>query len=358
MCLHGTACTDCYATRGHVVVRPIAACQLGDLAIVISQVEAQIPREVILYNRLGVDGKLNTLILQRTDVSVHLILEVRSSRYVDVVDQVIRAAEVVIHGTGQATVEETIVEASVIRRCALPLQILVVSVGAIRFAFAIANGVVGKAAVGGVGGKVGVVRTDVLLTRHTITEAELEVRQCIYILQESLFLHLPTEGERGEGTPAVILVEARGTVATDSSGEEVLIGQGVVQAAEEGDEVVLRSPLFARGGVFLAGVHGVSRRIEACVAVIPLAVEVLPLVADHDVEVVDAHGLHVLQVAIEGEVVLVNLLKAVAAVVVVREGVGPDVRRLLTGGEVHATVGVDAQVGQEVELIVRFKVAH
>ena len=83
----------------------------------------------------------------------------------------------------------------------------------------------------------------------------------------------------------------------------------------------------------------------------------LPLVTDHRIETVHADGLHVLEIAIERQVVFVDLLIAIATVIVVRVGLGIHVGGLLTGREVHTAIGVETQVGEEVKFVIHLDVS-
>ena len=84
--------------------------------------------------------------------------------------------------------------------------------------------------------------------------------------------------------------------------------------------------------------------------------EMLPFVTRHSVEVMNPGRFHILQIRIERQVVLVDFLEAVAAVVIVCERIGAYIRRLLSGREVHPSVGVDTQIGEEVELIIDLEI--
>ena len=70
-----------------------------------------------------------------------------------------------------------------------------------------------------------------------------------------------------------------------------------------------------------------------------------------------ADGLHVLEIAIERQVVFVDLLIAIATVIVVRVGLGIHVGGLLTGREVHTAIGVETQVGEEVKFVIHLDVS-
>ena len=199
---------DGHATRCHVIIRTIASRQLRNFALVVGEVEAQVPREVLLRNGFGVDGELDALILQRTYVGVHLILEIRSGRYVHVVNQVVRTTEIVVYRPREATIQETVVHTGVVSRRSLPLEVLIVGVGTIRFAIAVAYRIVSVVLAGRIRGKIGVVRTNILLTCDTVAEAQFHVRQGVHVLEESLFFHLPTKGKRGECAPSMILMES------------------------------------------------------------------------------------------------------------------------------------------------------
>ena len=63
----------------------------------------------------------------------------------------------------------------------------------------------------------------VVVTLSTVTHLYLQVVQPVHILQEGLFLQTPRTTDSPERTPAVILVETRRTVATDTGCEIVLV---------------------------------------------------------------------------------------------------------------------------------------
>ena len=70
-------------TSGRNEVVRIVGEQLGDLVLVPSYVVAQVPLEILSINKHSIDGELYTLVIEATDVTQHLVLEVRARRNID-----------------------------------------------------------------------------------------------------------------------------------------------------------------------------------------------------------------------------------------------------------------------------------
>ena len=221
------------------------ASQLGNLVLVIGEVGGQLPLQVLCLDGTHGECSLDTLVLQRTDIAQHLVTEVRTCRNGGSVDQVGGLTIIVVYATADAVAEQGEVQTDV-RSCGgLPLQVLVIGIGTVeQTAVVEANEGITSVHTGGVhviGGKIIVVADAVLLTGLTPTETELQLVKPFGVLQEGLFVDLPTKCYRGEGCPVV--VETAGTVATYGGGNHVAVESDVVGTSEERYQVALLLPL-------------------------------------------------------------------------------------------------------------------
>ena len=189
--------------------------------------------------------------------------------------------------------------------------------------------------------QVGVVGTDLLLAGLSDADAQLEGRDGTRILQEILLGDVPRKGARREEAPAGILRETRRGVVAQREGEEVFRGDRIVQASVEREQVVLLA--VERVARILALL--LVRLVEIGYRVVG-AVEMLPRITGHHVEVVDAPLL--IEVGVEFE-------QLVAAEVrrprILSPAAGLGVGVCLERAGVHAVVGLGARyVEAEVEV--------
>ena len=198
-----------------------------------------------------------------------------------------------------------------------------------------------------------IIATHGLLAGLAPGEAELQGRERVGLGHEVFLHHVPAEGHGREDTPLVVL-ETGSTVGADRGGQEVLVGEAVVGAAEEGDQVE-----FA----LAAAVGELGAVADAVGQAVVLAVEALPGITGHQVDVVLAEGLVVVAVELEGRVqtavVVVGVLAAAGLVGVVVGSLGTH-RELVEAfglGPVDTEVEVEAEGFQTMDLVVELRVA-
>ena len=204
--------------------------------------------------------------------------------------------DVEFQATGDAVVQEAVVHADVVRSGLFPLQVGAVATG-LQQVSAVVHGA--GAAAEGIVGHIHIV-TYVLLAGYTIAQAQFQVGEHVTaLLHEVLIDDAPSQGHRGEQTPAVVLAEAGGTVSTEGSCQQVAIHQIVVQTSEEGHQIVLPRTGAAVGVVvtlfrFIPSPRAVCGRLYACKFTyggVTLAlgevfiIEVLPGITHHQVHV-------------------------------------------------------------------------
>ena len=324
MCL----CLVAVAARGvvaavHVVGVVVGIGQPGDFVVVPGGVEGEVPREVVGHDRLGVDAELHAVVLQRTDVLDEAGAEVGAHGNLHLVDEVLGLAVVSVEAAGDASVEEAEVESGVPRGGLLPLQVLVVGVGAQGVVTLVTEEVLRVLVADVISRQVREVLVhDRLLPGDTPAQTELQVGEGLDVAQEAFLLHLPCKGCRGELAPAVVVRETGGTVEAHREGEQVSVEERVVQTAEVGHQGVVGAVCLLAALLLLVLLLEVA--VPAGALRVAGAVEVLFLAADHHVERVVAQLLDILGVGIERRAVLELRLHAVPSVVVVAVGVGRD----------------------------------
>ena len=191
--LAGVTCTEGVATHGYIVVGVVATSQLSDLVVVVSEVVVQSPVPVLCINSNELDGSLETSVGHRTDVLCHLIAEVGCRGDINRIEQVGCLAIVPVEATADPAIEESPVKTQVVGCGLLPCQVGLESVRTGEIAVAHYIIVVLCARVHNVVGNVSVVGDTFLLTGHTPTSAELQIREPLDILKGILILHLPHE---------------------------------------------------------------------------------------------------------------------------------------------------------------------
>ncbi len=219
---------DAAKTNTHVA-GVIVDGQLGDPVLVEGYVVAQVPVPVLADNGTTGDGELDTLVLQFTHVGEQLVAEVGTGSNPDSIEQVGGLAVINIEGTGDAIVQKAIVETGVVGGGLFPFQVLVVSQRADQRDHLVSEEVVGTRLAVAVTAHPGIVAaSQVLLSCHTVSQSQFEVRHCIAVSHEGFVDDLPCKGSRGEETPLVVGTETRRAVVTQCEGEQVAIQQRVV----------------------------------------------------------------------------------------------------------------------------------
>ncbi len=137
----------------------------------------------------------------------------------------------------------------------LPLEVFVIFVGGKRLDVSAVDGItLSKIVAQVVCAHVGeVVVAQILLAGNTIAAANLEFAQHAAGAFHPCFVeYLPAQSKGGEGTPAMVLAEAAGTVATHGGCKHVAVHKGVVQTGEERYQLV-RCGIGGLGGVLVVG---------------------------------------------------------------------------------------------------------
>ena len=205
------------------------------------------PAEPLAGEVHRVDLELDAGVLHRADVA-ELRLEAGLRREIDAQQQVARRRAVGVDRGGDAVVEPAEVEADVRLARRLPLEVGV-RCGVVR---RVADDVraAERVVVAGERGE-RVVEADLLVARHAVAEAQLQVAEQRLVLHEPLVDHAPRKGGRGEEAPLVVLPEPAGAVGAAGDGEQVLVAEVVVRAAEVREErpiVVARARRGQRAG--------------------------------------------------------------------------------------------------------------
>ena len=350
---------------GGAVDRGDALGELVNVVLVEVDVASEGESPVPCLDKDGVQGDLDTLVGGLSDVGVGAA-ETGDGRQGHVHEEVLGTVPVEVEGTGEASVEHAEVNTEVACDGGLPLEVGVGHGGAdgVGAVLLVGDGVVAAACLPGLGPEVGV---DAVVTDGTVGEADLEVVQPAYILEEGLLTGTPCEGGGGEVTPAVGRGELAGTVSAEGDGEEVAVEQGVVEPSEEGEDAlrgaVARVELAGDGGG--VGVELVDHREGVLLGEVGrevvggdghgVSAGVGHLVTGQDVEAVGVAELelvvegvgpaHVPGVAlVDGGVTCVLLLAGGVVDVVVDDGAGPGL--VLVVGATGEEVGV---VGQSLD---------
>ena len=206
-------------------------------------------------------------------------------------------------------------------------------------------------------GHISVVGDAVLLTRDAVRDSKLQVVDGVgQRLKKFLLGNIVCQCHRREGAPLLAVGEAAGAVAAYGGREHVAVHQGVVHAAVVREQ---RMALVDSGYsvVYLAGSRGVVGVILRH-GFLPILI----VVAGGEIDGMRHIALYLLViVGIDGQQSVVELLGAVfltaAALVVGREGSGGRVVAALASRQIEGARGVQADVGEEVQLVVYVKIA-
>lgn len=159
---------------------------------------------------MGREGEFDALGIDVAHVFEHQLVEVRARRNGNCRQKVFSLARIVVRREGDPVVKQSQIEAVVPRLGRLPLQLGVVGLGTVGIDGVPAELVLGTVEPRRVDGDVAVVRDAVLLARHAVRYAELQVVDHPAQRREELLLRdAPGKSHGGEGAPAIILREAR-----------------------------------------------------------------------------------------------------------------------------------------------------
>ena len=316
---------------------------------------------------LVTEGELPSLVADFTEVGRNAV---ETGRRTDGLreDEVVGVTDEVVDREGQAVLPEGHVETDVGLDGGLPVETLVDLTALDDTVLAVhrtvgLKEVKGTAARGELGNGGGGV--DVGVTGLTPTGAQAEGIEDAERLDELLVAEVPTEGERREGSPALVLAEVRGTVATDRSGQHVTAVIDVVETGEVGSEadLVVRTSTTVVPGVLVLGIETAQER-EGQVLGAGAVARTLGQVGrltDHGGDMVLAESIVIGQVvlcthadgsaAARAEAVrLRSTLGVVVVVVVLRAHQGVAVAPAVAAAEVVVEVGAEGQALEEGDL--------
>ena len=154
----------------------VAGSQSGDLVLVVGEVHANLPTQVLLLNGNDIHGNLNTLVLHITNILQQIVGQVGTGSNGHLVEQIVGFTLIDIYATVDAVFQETEVKTYIVSCCLLPLNLCSISFRCDRNDCAVAKPIVRTSLVGVVGGNRRIVTLiDVLLTGDTPSETEFQV---------------------------------------------------------------------------------------------------------------------------------------------------------------------------------------
>ena len=133
------------------------------------------PAPVLRVEDVGREGEFDALGVDVAHVFEHQLVEVRARRNGNCRQKVFSLARIVVRREGDPVVKQSQIEAVVPRLGRLPLQLGVVGLGTVGIDGVPAELVLGTVEPRRVDGDVAVVRNAVLLARHAVRYAELDV---------------------------------------------------------------------------------------------------------------------------------------------------------------------------------------
>ena len=169
MSLNIATCTSTNTTCFHVVIVTTATNKFVDLVVVIGKVVCYLPTPIFCLDRTNGCSKLETSIVQRTNIAGHLIAEVRTCRNIYRVNQVFCLTIVPIEIELQTVVQESQVNTDIPRSCLFPCQIRVISIWTIGHTIIQANVVICMSQVRSISRDISIVTNSFLLTGNTPT---------------------------------------------------------------------------------------------------------------------------------------------------------------------------------------------
>ena len=207
--------------------------------LVVREVQRGLPLEVLGLHGDGVDGELNTLVLDVAHVGADPVQRIDVGRYGVAPDQVGGLLVVILDATVDAAAEESEVKTDVEHTRTLPLQFwvgVVLGLNAVHgIRSTIGEDVLERVGVQAISGN-SVVGTEAHgITAHTVTHAEFQLVEQRLVLHEGFFGDVPCSRNRGEGTPAVLLAEDGRTVAADAGLQHVARVVAIVHTSVERD---------------------------------------------------------------------------------------------------------------------------
>ena len=246
LCAHGMTydALDAVAAEGAVGSESLG--QLGNLVAIGADIAGEVVAEVANLAAIT-DVELDALVLHLASVDPLAGSFAHDADAGHIDEDVGGLLVVPLEGAVEGVAQETEVEADVRLSGGLPLQVVVAELVALEAAGQL------LAAVGAcdvVAGAVALAAeacfavvahvesvacdvVDLLVTRTSPAGAQLQVVEPAYVLHELLLADAPTCAERGEGTIAVVLAEARAAVVADGDAGQVAVVEVVVGFSKE-----------------------------------------------------------------------------------------------------------------------------
>ena len=169
------------------------AVEFSNLILIVSNVYAHFEEPVVCLDNLSIDSEFNTCILQLTSIEHHCVIEVHTSWNCRSAEKVGCLTLVNIKSHSEALVPHTEVKTEVIGCCCLPSKVFIVNERAPERTIVVRTYRISEVGVCAVYVSRSIVlSTSILLTSLTPTETEFEVTDCLYVLEESLFVNLPS----------------------------------------------------------------------------------------------------------------------------------------------------------------------
>ena len=187
------------------------------------KVIGHVPHKVFRNHRFHVKGKFHTVIFQRTDILQHLCIEVCTHRNLHTVQQIVCFTVIPVHITTDTSVKESEIQSGIISSSLLPLQIRIEGIGTRSMIICVSKRILCIIVTHHIQRHVGKIRTYILLSGNTPSQSELQVGQEIDIFQEVFFLHLPSQSQRGESTPAVSVSKTGRTIPAHGEGKQITV---------------------------------------------------------------------------------------------------------------------------------------
>ena len=178
-------------TSLHIVIFTVDGVQLRNFGSIPGKVTADSPFPILILHGNHVDTDFQTFALHITDIGFNHIGKVASGRNEYLIQQIFGSTPVVVNRTGDAVVQETIVDTDIISFGSLPLDVGIVAIGTVSSVPLITEVIAGFVIRRRISRQVLIVRTNGLLTGLAVAQTEFQIGQGFEVREESLFVHTP-----------------------------------------------------------------------------------------------------------------------------------------------------------------------
>ena len=187
----------------HIVVFTVYGVQLCNFGSIPGKITADSPFPILILHRNHVDTDFQTFTLHITDIGFNHIGKVASGRNEYLIQQVFGSTPVVINRTGDAVVQETIVDTDIISFGSLPFNVGVITIRTIRIIPFISE-LIASFRIGYCEScHIRIVVQNILLSGLSVAQTQLQVRQNIRISQESFLADFPPQCHGREQSPTI-----------------------------------------------------------------------------------------------------------------------------------------------------------